>query len=294
VKLFDAHNHLQDARFAGRQDRLIEAAVAAGVAGMVVNGACEEDWADVLALGRRHRLVVPSLGYHPWYIHQRTSGWLERLAALVDSNRCVIGEIGIDRWIGEQPPEVRARYVPELGLRALASIEEQSEVFVQQLELSTDRNLPASVHCIQAWGLLDQLLRQHRRPPRGLLLHSYGGSAEMIPVFAELGAYFSFPGYYLHDRKVRQREVFRAMPIDRLLVETDAPDQGPPEKYIRFPLTDPVSGKAINHPANLGAIYTGLAEIRGIEVEALAERVAENFARLFGFGEPQRHGEEMK
>lgn len=249
---------------------------------MVVNGACEEDWADVLDLSRRHSQALPSVGFHPWYIHERTAGWLERLEAILDRTSCGIGEIGIDRWIGAQPPEIRRQYVPELRDRQPAPIEDQIDVFVQQLELAARRNLPASIHCIQAWGQLEELLSTHHRPECGVLLHSYGGPAEMVQSFVKLGAYFSFPGYYLHPRKSRQREVFKAIPADRLLVETDAPDQLPPNAYITAPLADSISGKALNHPGNLSAIYGGLAEIRKIPVERLAKEVEVNFLRLFG------------
>ena len=72
MKFFDAHNHLQDDRFAGRQDELLAACEQAGVTRMVVNGACEGDWPQVLALAREKKIVLPSFGYHPWYLHERT------------------------------------------------------------------------------------------------------------------------------------------------------------------------------------------------------------------------------
>ncbi|NJM56114.1 MAG: TatD family deoxyribonuclease, partial [Verrucomicrobiae bacterium] len=101
----------------------------------------------------------------------------------------------------------------------------------------------------------------------------------------------SFPGYFLHERKARQRETFRDVPPDRLLIETDAPDQLPPEETRSaecgtrrkfHPLTDAATGRAINHPANLGLVYEGLAEFLGEPTETLAVRVEENFQRLFG------------
>jgi TatD DNase family protein len=134
---------------------------------------------------------------------------------------------------------------------------------------------------LQAWGRLHELLRDHPRPTRGFVLHSFGGPAEMVPTLAKLGAFFSFPGYFLHERKRRQRETFRHVPTDRLLVETDAPDQLLPEHQIRFPLTGP-DGRAVNHPANLVAVYAGLAALLGEPVELLAARVEDNFQHLFG------------
>lgn len=104
----------------------------------------------------------------------------------------------------------------------------------------------------------------------------------MVPGLARLGAYFSFPGYFLHERKARQRETFKCIPPDRLLVETDAPDQLPPERWITFPLHDPATHKPLNHPANLGSVYRGLAEFLGLPVDELAARVGVNFQNAFG------------
>ncbi|HEX9048285.1 MAG TPA: TatD family hydrolase, partial [Verrucomicrobiae bacterium] len=155
------------------------------------------------------------------------------------------------------------------------------EVFLAQLHLAAERNLPVAIHCLQSWGRMLELLQKNPRPRRGLLLHSYGGPPEMIPALAKLGAYFSFPGYYLHDRKSRQRETFRHVPPERLLIETDAPDQPLPAGSSLYALTGP-DGKPINHPANLPAIYAGLADFLGEPLEPFTARIGENFQRLFG------------
>jgi TatD DNase family protein len=263
MKFYDAHNHLQDDRFGGRQKEMLAGCAQAGVVRMVVNGACESDWPQVLALARENQIVLPSFGYHPWYLPERTPDWLKKLEALLDALPSAVGEIGLDRW----KPDL-----PYAG---------QEEIFCAQLAVAAERNLPASIHCLQAWGRLLELLRKEPRPARGLVLHSFGGPAEMISALTELGAYFSFPGYFLHERKIRQREAFRKVPPDRLLVETDAPDQLLPEEKFSLPLTD-ANGKSLNHPANLPAVYAGLAEFLGEKVESLAARVEENFLRLFG------------
>jgi len=244
VKLYDAHNHLQDDRFAGRQTGLLVACEKAGIARMVVNGACESDWPQVLALARQSPLVLPSFGYHPWYLPERTPDWLNQLKYFLDQTPSAVGEIGLDRWKPDLP------------------YEHQEEVFLAQLRLAADRNLPVSIHCLKTWGRLHELLRNH-------------------PLPAKLGAYFSFPGYFLHDRKFRQRETFQQVPPDRLLIETDAPDQPLPEQKILHPLTDS-AGRPLNHPANVAAVYQGLAEFLGESLESLAGRVEENFLRVFG------------
>jgi TatD DNase family protein len=265
VRLYDAHNHLQDERFGGKQVELIAAAETEGVVRMVVNGACEEDWAQVQALARKFPVAQPSFGYHPWYLHERTERWQSVLVRyLNETPKAVVGEIGLDKW------------KPGLPYQG------QEEVFVWQLRLAAERNVAANIHCLQAWGRMVDLLREGPRPERGFLLHSYGGSAELIAPLAKLGAYFSFPGYYLLERKERQREVFKQIPLERLLVESDAPDQSLPEELNRHPLAAPSTGKAINHPANLRVVYEGLAKVRGMAVEALAKQLEENFKRLFG------------
>jgi len=230
---------------------------------MVVNGSCEEDWPQVLALARAHPMVLPSFGYHPWYVSERTTDWQTKLTGFLDQIPGAIGEIGLDRWKLDLP------------------YDGQEEVFLAQLRLAAERDLPVSIHCLQAWGRLHELLRDNPRPRRGFLLHSYGGPQEMVAPLAKLGAYFSFPGYFAHERKARQRETFRHVPPDRLLIETDAPDQLPPEELTSHPLIDPQTRKPANHPANLGAIHRFVAEMLGEPVEDLAARLEQNFLKLF-------------
>lgn len=263
MNFYDAHNHLQDARFAGRQAALLSECEAAGIRRMVVNGACEGDWPEVADLARQSELVIPSFGCHPWYLHERTPNWLAELARRLDEVPSAVGEIGLDRWKPGLP------------------YEGQEEAFLAQLQTAAGRDVPVSIHCLQTWGRLQELLTGHERPRRGFVLHSFGGPAEMIPSLARLGAYFSFPGYFLHERKARQREAFKQVPPDRLLIETDAPDQLLPDRRNRFPLQG-ADGQAANHPGNLPAVYEGLARVLGEPEESLAARVEENFQRLFG------------
>lgn len=280
MKLFDAHNHLQDERFGGRQAELLAACQREGVVRMVVNGSCEADWPTVLELARGHRQVLPSFGYHPWHVGARTPDWRQRLGHFLDQVPGAVGEIGLDRWILEQPAHwQKAGGEPPA---APAPLVEQEAVFLAQLQMAAERDLPVSIHCLRAWGRLHELLDARPRPRRGFLLHSYGGPREMVPAFVKLGAYFSFPGYYAHARKARQREAFQSVPVDRLLLETDAPDQPLPDALNAHPLVAAVTGQGLNHPANLGAVYRFVAQMLDEGLEALADRVEENFARLFG------------
>jgi TatD DNase family protein len=263
-RLYDAHNHLQDERLAPHREAILAALQREGVARMVVNGSCEADWPEVLALARQHTQVIPSFGYHPWYVKGRSPEWQQVLLRHLEVVPSVVGEIGLDRWVKDY------------------DLEQQQKVFVWQLRLAAERAQPVSIHCLQAWGPLLDTLRAEPRPRCGFLLHSYGGSPELVAPLAELGAYFSLPGYFARERKTRQREAFREVPADRLLIETDAPDQLLPPERVQYPLTDAASDKSVNHPANLGAVYRFAAELREEPLEALAGKVEENFLRLFG------------
>ncbi len=262
--LYDAHNHLQDHRFPKEPSTLIQEATELGVARMVVNGCSESDWGDVLVLARRFPILLPSFGCHPWYLEDRSESWESRLNWHLDQVPSAIGEIGLDRWKCPQ------------------TIEIQKEVFARTLRIAAARNLPVSIHCLEAWGCLYDLLRSEPLPHRGFLLHSYGGPQEMVKPLASLGAYFSFSGYFAQERKTRQRETFLAVPGDRLLIETDAPDQLPPPALVGFPLADAATGRALNHPANLKAVYQFVARMFGEEEPSFAARVESNFLRLFG------------
>ncbi len=208
--------------------------------------------------------ILPSFGYHPWYIHECTGDWLKHLNSCLDQVRSAVGEIGLDRW--------------KPGL----AYEGQEGMFVAQLRLAAHRNLPVSIHCLQAWGRMLEILKREPRPACGFLLHSYGGPKEMVKPFADLGAYFSLPGYYAHERKQRQRETFKHVPPDRLLLETDAPDQNLPRERNRFLMIEAATDRELNHPANLPAVYQFAAELFAEPLEALAARVEANFLRLFG------------
>ncbi|MAE30806.1 MAG: hydrolase TatD [Verrucomicrobiales bacterium] len=259
MRLYDAHNHLQDDRFGGRQDELIADCADVGMTRMVVNGTREADWPTVAALAKRHDCVLPSFGLHPWFVPERSAEWLAQLEQQLDAWPSAVGEIGLDRW--------------KPGL----DYDGQETVFTTQLRLAAERNLPVSIHCLKSWGRLHELLRAGPLPQRGFLLHSYGGPAEMVEPLAGLGAYFSFPGAFVHERKTRQRDAFRQVPADRLLIETDAPDQPLPEDRVTHPL-----GQRLNHPANIAAVYEAAAEALGQAPDHLAKRAEENFVRLFG------------
>ncbi len=251
----DAHNHLQDPRFEGIREDLIATMLTHGVSRCVVNGTSPEDWPQVAQLAALYpELITPSFGLHPW--KTPSPNWQQQLTSYLDTvPHACIGECGLDRWIKGY------------------DIELQREVFTTQLDLASQRNLPLSIHCLKAWGLLIEILESRPLPQRGFLLHSYSGSAELIPHLAELGAYFSFSGYFLHQRKKNVRDAFKSVPPDRLLIETDAPDMLPPESCIDHPLE-----MELNHPANISKIHDKASAI--LELSS----VPKNFQRFFESG----------
>ncbi len=263
MRFYDAHNHLHDERLKPIRADVLQECARAGVCCAVVNGSSEKDWDDVCTLATRHRWVLPSFGYHPWYVHEASATWKDSLQRYLDAVPAGLGEIGLDRWKGGLDPVL------------------QEDFFLAQLEIAAERNLPVSIHCLKAWGRLLELLSTHRLPQCGFLLHSYGGSAELIPELARLGAYFSCPGFFLGESKRAKLETFRCVPTERLLIETDAPDQCLPPALDRFGLRDQLA-RRINHPALLPSVYEGVAQFMGVSLLDLATSVAKNFERLFG------------
>lgn len=264
LRLYDTHNHLQDDRFTTRTVELVAEARAAGVVRMVVNGSCPSDWPQVAALADRFPdLVIPSYGLHPWYVPEAGPDWRHELMRWLDRPGAAVGEIGLDRWKPGLPWDG------------------QEAAFLFQLGEAARRNTAASIHGLKAWGRLVELLETNPVPARGFLLHSYGGPADLIDRLAARGAYFSLPGYFAHARKERQRDTFRRVPPERLLLETDAPDQLLPPERQTHALAD-AADKPLNHPANLAAVYTFAAELRQCDPVELAAQVERNFERLFG------------
>ena len=99
LRLYDAHNHLQDQRLAPCREAILRALQHENVVRMVVNGSCEADWPEVLELARRCPQVIPAFGYHPWYVKERSADWQAALLRHLDAVPSAIGEVGLDRWI---------------------------------------------------------------------------------------------------------------------------------------------------------------------------------------------------
>jgi TatD DNase family protein len=246
--LIDAHNHLQDARLAGHVDDIVALMKRIGITACIVNGTDTADWHLVAELAEKYPgYVLPSFGLHPWKVKGRAGDWAKQLESFLRRfPESGVGEIGLDRWIEDH------------------DIEDQKIVFREQLNLAVKLNRPCTIHCLRAWGPLLDELKAIDQLPR-FLVHSFGGSIETGRKLTKLGAYFSFSGHFLHQRKEKVVDVFRKLPQDRILVETDAPDMLPPER------DRPHGDAEINHPANLFRIRSRLTELIGITHKQLAD-----------------------
>lgn len=259
----DSHNHIQDTRLEGALDEILATCESLGITFSAINGTHPDDWASVSSLAKRHPFLVPNFGVHPWFINDLPSNWKETLQSFLSDVPSGIGEIGIDGW------------------RKEFDATKQEEIFITQLTIAAERNLPVSIHGLRRWGRLLELLQNNPLPACGFLLHSYGGPEEMIPSFAKLGGYFSCPGFFLSPGREMKLRVFSSVPEERLLLETDSPDQNLPETLDGYRIASAIDTKRVNHPANIVAVYKGVARLRGISLESLSTIAEANFRRLF-------------
>jgi len=261
--LVDSHNHLQDERLAAVRDTAIAECVRIGVRHAVVNGTHPRDWPRVAELADRHPWILPSYGVHPWHTDDLPSDYLVTLGRYLEKPGSVVGEIGIDHW---KDGLDRGR---------------QEEVFIAQLALARERALPVTIHGLKAWGRLFELLQTHGAPSRGFLLHSYSGPQEMVGPFVELGGYFSICPAFFAPQRTKALELFCHIPLDRILPETDAPDQGPSPEMDLYDVINE-GDRRVNHPGNIQMVYRGLAELLGLTMIEVEARMEENFERIFG------------
>ena len=256
MQLFDSHCHIHDPALAADTAAVIARARSAGVVRMVDCGTSEKDWPDVQRLCAAHAELLPSFGLHPLFVQDRSEGWYDSLARFLSANPSAgVGEIGLDHAMEDR------------------SDEEQSAAFRSQLELARDMNRPASIHCRRAWSTMLLMLQDLGSLPAGFVIHSYSGSLELIEPLARAGAFFSFSGTLPRSHNKRSHRTAAAVPLDRLLIETDAPDLMP-----SYSGAEPA---AVNEPANLPYILKKLAELRALPEDRLTEQLWENSLRLF-------------
>ncbi len=262
MSYIDAHLHLADPAFSDGISAVLSAARAAGVSWFVVNATGPDDWERVAILAREHPGVIPCFGAHPWFVAGLPPDWTQQLWRRLREQPSAVGEVGIDCWIEPRDEATQER------------------VFMTQLDMARELERPVMVHCLRAWGWLMDLLSERSPLPAGMLIHAYGGPVELIKPLVRHNAYFSFAGNIFETKRHTARAAAAAVPLDRLLLETDAPDMLPPPDYRL--LVHRRNEKEHNHPANLPKILEGVARLRGHSTEALADAVMANARRLLG------------
>lgn len=255
--MIDTHCHLDSAAFAPDRDAVLARARAAGVTDVIVPAVEPDGWYALAAWAAGAAGVHFGLGIHPQLLPQldprdddRRFADLE--AALARGGAVGVGECGLDG------PSVAAG----------APMERQVAVLRGHLRLARRYGLPVMIHCLKAQEPLFALLSEEPLPDGGVL-HSFSGSADQVKAFLPFGLHFSFAGPLTYERARRPLEALRAVPEDRLVLETDAPDQTP----------RPHRGR--NEPAFIREVAAAAAAALGVTVEEVDARTTENARRLF-------------
>jgi TatD DNase family protein len=255
--MIDAHVHLADSRFTAVGE-VLERAHRAGVEQLVMAGTEPADWERQIALAREHPSLFMSFGLHPWKATSRTGVMeaLTRLRGVLDgpARPVAIGETGLDR----SGPHGAHIEVQRLSLGA-------------HLDLALERDLPVILHVVQAHGMMLDLLRARSVVPRGMV-HAFDGSLEVARAYESLGLHLSIGGRVCAPEARRLHRSAAAIESERLLVETDAPDQ------------TPYGVDGLNEPALLPHIVEHLAGLRNQSPDALAAQTAANARALFELG----------
>ena len=253
MQLIDTHCHLDFPVFDGDREARLVAWRQLGVGEYIIPAVGEENWDRVMGLAERHAGIAYGLGIHPWYVGAQTEGVLARLHALLASEPrglVAIGECGLD---------LRSQ-VPQAG---------QIESFEAQIRLAMEFDLPLIVHSVRANDTVAKILRR-LQPARGGVIHAFGGSLQQAEVFWRLGFRLGIGGVISYERANKTREAVREMPLEALLLETDAPDM-------------PLQGQQgePNTPASLLTIIQLLAQLRQQPLADVASVLRESTLQAF-------------
>ena len=248
--IFDAHAHYDDKWFDDDRSALLSSLPQNGVS-YVVNAAVDLETAETaISYAETYPHVYACAGIHPENLEGLPDNYLERLKALLKHPRVLaLGEIGLDyHW--DIPRDV------------------QNRVFEEQLLLARELDVPVVIHDREAHGDVMALVRKYQ--PKGLM-HCYSGSVEMLKEVLKLGMSISLGGTVTFKNARVPVEVAAAVPLDRLLLETDAPYLSPV----------PYRGKR-NDSTHIAYTAARIAEIRGMDAQELIDLTTENAKRLYG------------
>lgn len=248
--LIDTHCHLDAAEFDADRDAVYAAAMAAGVGRIVVPGVTVNRNFRPKSTIAEYPACVEAYGIHPLYVDQssledlpRLRGWLQQAPPVA------VGEIGLDFYVA--------------GL----DTERQTHYFVEQLKLAREFDLPVLLHVRRA---VDPVLKQLRRiGVRGGIAHAFNGSRQQADEFIKLGFVLGFGGAMTFDGSTRIRELAKTLPLESIVLETDAPDI--PPAWLN---------RGRNSPAELPRIADTLAELRGLSRNEVVAATAANARRI--------------
>jgi len=257
--LIDSHAHIDLATFDRDREQVFARARQGGVRAVINVGLDAESSRASLEMVKQYDDVFSTVGFHPHEASGMKDGDLKTLAELARDDRVVaVGEIGLDFY------------------RNLSSRRSQEQAFRQQLDLAVELGLPVVVHCRQAhpetFNILSDWVRSTLsagRLRRGVM-HCFSGDIELAQRYIEIGFYISLAGSVTYPSAGELVQVAREIPLDRLLLETDAPFLAP-QAY---------RGKR-NEPAYVALIAEKVAQVRGVPREAVAEAAAKNTISLF-------------
>lgn len=254
--IIDSHCHLDARAFDTDRDEVIERAREAGVEAMLTIGTGDgpPDLEPAIRLAERYPQVYATVGVHPHDARKADDEAFQRLAELLAHPKVLaLGEIGLDFHYDNSPHEI------------------QRDVFIRQMDLACAAGKPIIIHTRDAWDDTVELLRAHWQDGGGIM-HCFSGEDVEAGQVLDLGFHISYAGILTFNRSTDVRETAARLPIERLLVETDAPYLTPaPHRKIRR-----------NEPHFVVETARCLAEIRGLDYDTLARATSANFRRLFG------------
>jgi len=252
--LIDSHCHLDSDQFDEDREAVIERAIAAGVTRMVAIGTGNgpPDLEAGIRLADRYDAFYATVAIHPHDACKTTPETFRHLAALSRHPKVVaIGEMGLDYHYDFAPREV------------------QRAVFIEQMHIAAEAKKPIVIHTREAWDDTISVIREHWDATLGGIMHCFSGGPKEAQQALDLGFYISFGGILTFPKALEIQEAARLAPVDRILVETDAPYLAP----------IPKRGKR-NEPAFMVETARKLAALRGVSEQAIAESTTKNFHRL--------------
>lgn len=251
--IFDAHAHYDDSWFDEDRDELLASLPEKGVCGVVNNAVDLKTAAKAIEFAEKYDFFYAAVGYHPENIIGIPDDYLEKIAALTKHPKVVaIGETGLDyHW--DTPKDLQKR------------------VFEEQIKLSLDLKMPLVVHDREAHGDTFDYLRKYKP---NALVHCFSGSVELMREAVKLGCYVSLGGVVTFKNARHSIDVASEIPIDRLLLETDAPYMAPV----------PFRGKR-NDSSKIIFAAEKIASLRGLGVQELLDITAENAKRFYNIND---------